>query len=407
MLQEKGIFRFPNIIVVITMRNKLQKNFHLKELKDSTISILKGSCSDKNLFFVERLENFRSMNKSVLDFCHGLTISELISASRFFSKNSLPFLSRPILNLTLRKLKFNYILSLKKRKKIDALSQMVVALNLLNNKKDEIKTINKLIVMDKKNRESWINKRNNFYMKPPLKTPQDIKENHEVLWGQKLSKISAQLKNGEEPISIILNNTMQAPSRASHKPLSGAISNAFIDEYQIQPCSSGLYLESVGCVGSKYTLQSRISPSPIFIKGYVQNDTSSIVELGSGWGRNLFLLHYLLGKRSEDICYYGLEYSDAGQAATEEISNYIKNINIKTGHIDYINPELNIPNNIDGHILFFSNFSVEQVEYIGTGIFDKMLDLDNDFTVVQFEPIGWQRNKEFVNKRKENNDKFF
>jgi hypothetical protein len=112
----------------------------------------------------------------------------------------------------------------------------------------------------------------------------------------------------------------------------------------------------------------------------------TIVELGCGWGRNLFyFLHS--GVCREAI---GGEYTPEGLELGELIKNHF-NLLIEFHHFDFRRPEGEFLKKIEGKVVFTHN-SIEQINYLSK---DMVLNLAaaSPKVVIHFEPVYEYRDK--------------
>jgi hypothetical protein len=116
----------------------------------------------------------------------------------------------------------------------------------------------------------------------------------------------------------------------------------------------------------------------------------AIVELGSGYGRNIIWMNALLRDRSRDIDYHCLELTESGRECTNLLASLNPDLKIRTTPFDYMAPDFST---LSGYrkILFFSIASVEQVATLPDAFLENMLGLDAEITCAQMEPVGWQR----------------
>jgi hypothetical protein len=116
--------------------------------------------------------------------------------------------------------------------------------------------------------------------------------------------------------------------------------------------------------------------------------TTAIVELGSGYGRNLFWTWLYGGP--QNIKYFGLEYTKSGRKASEIIASLEKDINFISKRFNYYDPNFDFLKKFDGHIVFFTVHSIEQIPTLDKKFFIQLLKLNRNFTCIHFEPVGWQ-----------------
>lgn len=119
--------------------------------------------------------------------------------------------------------------------------------------------------------------------------------------------------------------------------------------------------------------------------------TDAIIELGSGYGRNLFWTW--LNGGPQNIKYYGLEFTKSGRDASEMIASFEKRMTFISKPFNFYYPSFDFLKDINGHIVFFSVHSIEQIPLISREFFIELLRLGKNFTCIHFEPIGWQINE--------------
>lgn len=114
-----------------------------------------------------------------------------------------------------------------------------------------------------------------------------------------------------------------------------------------------------------------------------------IVELGSGIGRNLFLLREaLLAAGATVPSLHACEYTEAGRAATRRLAE-VELIPVGVHAFDYRQPDLSfLP--AGASVLFFSSHSLEQVTVAPVTFIDEMLARSAGCVCYHFEPVGWQ-----------------
>ena len=115
------------------------------------------------------------------------------------------------------------------------------------------------------------------------------------------------------------------------------------------------------------------------------NDT--LVELGCGWGRNLF---YALDK---NICAkaIGGEYTPEGQSFGQRIGEQFS-LPFEIHPFDYYNPDSDFMKNLHGAVVFTHN-SIEQISYMQEETILSMIE-NKPKAVIHFEPIYEYRNKD-------------
>ena len=112
-----------------------------------------------------------------------------------------------------------------------------------------------------------------------------------------------------------------------------------------------------------------------------------IVELGAGWGRNLFDLWLAGGPR--DARYAALEFTASGREATCLLGNLEAGLRLEVHPFDYYAPEATViePGR---RVLVFTVFSIDQIPTLAAAAIRWAFDLGADVWGVNFEPFGWQ-----------------
>jgi hypothetical protein len=117
---------------------------------------------------------------------------------------------------------------------------------------------------------------------------------------------------------------------------------------------------------------------------------TDIVELGSGFGRNIFLLQRELASRNlHNVRFHACEYTESGRRATTLLKEKNKGPEVTVHTFDYYNPDLSFLDNAKG-VLFFTVLSVEQIPQLPEKLFDRMIQRAGNCYCIHFEPVGWQ-----------------
>ncbi len=120
---------------------------------------------------------------------------------------------------------------------------------------------------------------------------------------------------------------------------------------------------------------------------YCGTDTQQVIELGSGWGANLF--HLWLAGGPRDAAYAALEYTAAGREVTQLLGGIEPKLHIDSSPFDYHKPDLSAFRSA-ARTLIFTSHSIEQITHIGDALFDELLAVPGLDRVVHVEPVGWQ-----------------
>jgi hypothetical protein len=124
------------------------------------------------------------------------------------------------------------------------------------------------------------------------------------------------------------------------------------------------------------------------ISRHIEADTVNIVELGSGFGKNLFRLW--LNGGPPRAKYFAFEFTANGRKCASYLASLESGMKFETRAFDYYTPK------IDGFdrnakTFVFSSYSIEQIPTLGTAVFEELLALPGLTKVVHVEPVGWQR----------------
>lgn len=112
-----------------------------------------------------------------------------------------------------------------------------------------------------------------------------------------------------------------------------------------------------------------------------------IVELGCGYGRNLFEIFYNGGPRQAR--YFGGELTESGVALAQELAALAPEMDATFFRFDYLNPDFSALPRVD-RALVFTMHSIEQVRRIEPSLFDAIAGAARHVTCIHLEPFGFQ-----------------
>lgn len=125
-----------------------------------------------------------------------------------------------------------------------------------------------------------------------------------------------------------------------------------------------------------------------FVVDYCRDKSfDAIVELGSGYGRNLIELFYRGGPK--DIPYYAAEFTDSGVEASRMLAGIAKDMTLESFHFDHREPDL-APIKERGRLLIFTVHSIEQVNLLPKNYFKRLAGHARRTHGIHFEPFGFQ-----------------
>ncbi len=123
------------------------------------------------------------------------------------------------------------------------------------------------------------------------------------------------------------------------------------------------------------------------IADLVEPDTQAIVELGCGWGINLFRLMRLLEGRT--VRWIGAEYTQSGRSLCEKLAGLEGSQPLEVAFVDHMAPDLGFLAGIKKALIFTSH-SIEQVETIPDDYFSVLAHSVPSVRGIHLEPFGFQ-----------------
>jgi len=115
-------------------------------------------------------------------------------------------------------------------------------------------------------------------------------------------------------------------------------------------------------------------------------DLDAIVELGSGYGRNVFLSYYNGGPR--DVRYIAAEFTESGQRIAEKLAALDPDVNFESVFFDHKNPDFSFLGDAK-NILMFTSHSIEQVHLLPNDYFLHLAQAAPSVLCFHFEPFGF------------------
>lgn len=112
----------------------------------------------------------------------------------------------------------------------------------------------------------------------------------------------------------------------------------------------------------------------------------AVIELGSGYGYNLFNLYYHGGPR---VPCYACEFTQSGAACTRLLASLDPGFQITAHAFDYKNPDLSFVKKYD-HVFVFTRHSIEQVERVPDHLLKTITGVARRVTCLHIEPFGYQ-----------------
>ncbi len=248
-----------------------------------------------------------------------------------------------------------------------------------------------------------------------------VKDTYEHLWTETRLKAEKLIAEGETDLSrlTLLMRRDFGPEyhdaalikKNQDRDKDRKISGFIFDGQVVKPqsCSVNIYSLLVESLKNRYIVEK------------TQN-TKRIIELGAGWGKNLFKLWLYGAPVDADYCSY--ELTNSGRELFRKIATHAApKMNLKTFEFDYYNADFsalteNIPT------VVFSHHSLEQITNIPQDLMERIAKIPGLTDVLHLEPVGFQwqddswlaqkdlnlmaqidsGNKKFAEKRQQNLD---
>lgn len=113
-----------------------------------------------------------------------------------------------------------------------------------------------------------------------------------------------------------------------------------------------------------------------------------IVELGSGWGKNLFNL-YKFGSRL-DAEYWGFELTRTGRELMERVgTTCAPEMTLRSSAFDYYDADFSALDG-DAETCVFTHHSIEQIPEVPATLIDRILAIPGFQVCMHMEPVGFQ-----------------
>jgi hypothetical protein len=205
---------------------------------------------------------------------------------------------------------------------------------------------------------------------------EQVYEEYNTGWRSTLAAAQELVAGGDRNLARILN-LLQKPTQPNSN---GDLLNRFgfrICGQQVKGISDHLYEAPL----FELQLQREISKT-------IEPNTQTVVELGSGYSKNLFRI-WLNGGPS-DAVYVGAEYTDAGRRCGEFLATLEPQIKYRAVPFDFY--KLNLVT-LDHHAktYVFTCYAVEQIPEVTFDMLEAIIRIPGVYRVVHIEPVGWQR----------------
>ncbi len=217
------------------------------------------------------------------------------------------------------------------------------------------------------------------------------RDRYTVLWGERAKIAEGMIAKGEtNPLRII--HYIEFMDR--HYTLMASDVEAEWAKNQFDPrirLPSGMPAFRVAAFNGQQVQVSSYTYAnlPLFIADFVleHGPFDSVIELGCGYGQNLFKLHNTFLPR--ETRYFGGELSDAGVALAQRLAALDPGIDATFFKFDHLAADLS-PIGAVTHPLVFTCHSLEQIASVPQSFFETIASLAPRVTCIHLEPFGFQ-----------------
>jgi len=224
----------------------------------------------------------------------------------------------------------------------------------------------------------------------------DSRVEYEAAWSEARLWIEQSAKEGlTDPVEIVRGVTKSEDGRFLSQ---GAFQDYYTETHQPVP------KHRLGIEAGAYRLFPFEHQDPNVLDTLAEFIAShagridAVVELGSGIGRNLFMLASRLRRDGTGtLAFHACEYTSAGRDAAIRLSELGK-CELLVHAFDYRQPDLSFLDRAQ-NVLFFSVHSLEQITIATESFIDEMLARTAMCYCLHFEPVGWQLDRSLVNWR--------
>jgi len=211
-------------------------------------------------------------------------------------------------------------------------------------------------------------------------------------WRAELKYIERAISEGNISITDIVSALHRRSIEGYFEGTKNHFNHVIANKLKLRCSVSGNPILRVGVVHGCYVLlpshinNELIAPSVFDI---VNSDVDAVVDLGCGWGRNLFHIRQLTKESRPDLKFFGCEISEDGRKAGALLSQLDPSFDV-----EFIPFDFNIPNfsflGAQKNIVAFTCHAIEQVQDIGRGVFESLASSCPKVRCIHAEPIGWQ-----------------
>ncbi len=225
-----------------------------------------------------------------------------------------------------------------------------------------------------------------------------VKDTYEHLWTETRLKAEKLIAEGETDLSRITllmrrdfgpdYNDAALIKKNQDRDKDRKVSGFIFDGQVVKPesCSVNIYSLLVESLKNRYIVEK-------------SQGAQRIIELGAGWGKNLFKL-WLYGAPVKAE-YSSFELTDSGRDLFRKIANHAApQMNLKTYEFDYYDADFSaLTDNVP--TIVFTHHSLEQITNAPKELFERIAKIPGLTEVLHLEPVGFQWKDDLWLKQKD------
>ena len=228
--------------------------------------------------------------------------------------------------------------------------------------------------------------------KPNQRANRTNNSGSESPWRTEREYIERATTNSNISIADIVSNLHRISVEGYFDGTKNHFNHVIANKLNLRCSVTGNPILRIGVVHGCYVLipshinNELIAPS---VADIVNSDVEAVVDLGCGWGRNLFHIRQLTKESRPNLKFFGCEISEDGRKAGTLLSQLDPGFDVEFVPFDF-----NFPNfsflSAQENIVALTCHAIEQVQNIGRGVFESLAASCPKVRCIHAEPIGWQ-----------------
>ena len=207
--------------------------------------------------------------------------------------------------------------------------------------------------------------------------PQFVRDSYEQRWSLVEDKLRTLISRGESDLSRILH-LLQTGAKHGKKSIASVLG------YPSELADMLSYPAEQPPLAIQRFARSAIVDTVIERSERVD----AIIELGAGWGSNLF---HIWARGGPDVEYHCLDFADSGLQVCDLITRTIKRgPRIRGQQFDFRAPDFDYLTDRYRSVLVLTSSAIDKVTWLPDAFLDQVARLAPDVEVISFEFVGWQ-----------------